>query len=137
VENLLIFAQGQLVLVLLLAVMVFLFLRHESAKGGAKLTCAQLVHEANSTNAVLLDVRDTHEFDEGHIVNSINIPHTKVASNLQQLEKHRDKKIVVIDKLGQHSSAVVKALAEKEFTAVRIGGGIAEWKQDNLPLIKK
>lgn len=136
-ENVLIFAQEQFVLVILLVVLIFLFLRHEAAKGGEKLSCSQVVAATNAGEAVLLDVRDSSEFDAGHIVDSIHIPHAKVAGSIQQLEKHRDKKIIVIDKMGQHSGSVVKTLVEKEFTAVRMGGGIAEWQQDNLPLVKK
>ena len=135
-ENALIFLQEQFILVIPLVVLVFLLLRHESAKGGQKLSCAQLIQAANGDNAILLDVRDTAEFDEGHIVDAINMPHAKVAASLQQLEKYRTKQVIVIDKLGQHSAAVVKTLAEKGFEAVRLGGGIAEWQQDNLPLVK-
>jgi rhodanese-related sulfurtransferase len=136
VENALIFVQEQFLLVIPLVVLVFLLFRHESAKGGQKLSCAQLIQAANGDNAVLLDVRDVAEFEEGHIVESVHIPHAKVAGSLQQLEKYRAKQVIVIDKLGQHSAAVVKTLAEKGFTAVRLGGGIAEWQQDNLPLVK-
>lgn len=135
-ENVLIFAQEQFVLVILLVVLIFLSLRYEAAKSGEKLSCSQVVIAANNGEAVLLDVRDSSEFDAGHIVDSIHIPHAKVANSLQQLEKYRDKKIIVIDKMGQHSGSVVKTLVEKEFTAVRMGGGIAEWQQDNLPLVK-
>lgn len=135
-ENALIFVQEQFLLVIPLIALVFLLLRHEGAKGGQKLSCSQLIQAANANNALLLDVRDTAEYDAGHIVDAINIPHAKVAAGIQQLEKYRDKQIIVIDKLGQHSAAVVKTLTEKEFTAVRLGGGLAEWQQDNLPLVK-
>ena len=120
-ENALIFVQDQFLLVIPLVALVFLLLRHEGAKGGQKLSCSQLIQAANADNAILLDVRDTAEFDAGHIVDAINIPHAKVAGSVSQLEKYRNKQIIVIDKLGQHSAAVVKALVAKEFTAVRLG----------------
>lgn len=135
-ENALIFAQEQFVLVISLAALVFLFIRHESAKGGQKLSCPEVVHAVNTDKAILLDVRDAKEFDEGHIVDAINVPHTKIKDSLKVLEKHRAKQIIVIDKLGQHSGPVVKQLTEKGFDVVRLGGGIADWKQENLPLVK-
>ena len=135
-ENLLIFAQEQFVLVIALVLLIFLLVRSESAKGGEKLSCPQVVQAVNAEKALLLDVRDVKEFEGGHIVDSIHIPHAKVADSLQVLEKHRDMKIIVVDKAGQHSGAVVKLLTEKEFTAARLGGGIADWTQDNLPLVK-
>ena len=130
------FAQEQFVIIIALAAIVFLFMRHETAKGGEKLSCSQVVAAVNADEAVLLDVRDTKEYDAGHIVNAINIPHAKVADNIKVLEKHRQKKIIVIDKMGQHSAAVVKTLVANNFTAVRLGAGISDWQQDNLPLVK-
>ncbi len=135
-ENFLLFAQEQFVLIISLGALIFLFVRAETAKGGEKLSCSQVVQEVNTEKAVLLDVRESKEFEAGHIVDSINIPHTKISDSLKKLEKYRLKKIIVVDKLGQHSGPVVKQLTEKGFTVVRLGGGIGEWQQDNLPLVK-
>ena len=135
-ENVLAFAQQQFVLVGSLMALIFLFIRHESAKGGAKFSVQQMIQAVNSGNAVLLDVREAKEFDQGHIVDAINIPHTKVVDSLKVLEKHRKKQLIVIDKLGQQSGAVVKTLSENGFQVVRLGGGIGEWQQQSLPLVK-
>ena len=135
-ENLFIFAEQQLVLIIGFVVLVFLFLRHESSKGGEKLSCQQVVRAVNSGDGILLDVRDSKEYDAGHLVDSIHIPHAKVADSIKKIEKYQDKQIIVVDKMGQHSSAVVKQLAEKGFTVARLGGGISEWQQDGLPLVK-
>jgi rhodanese-related sulfurtransferase len=136
VENALIFAQEQFVIIISLTAIVFLFIRYETSKGGEKLSCPQVVAAVNADEAILLDVRDTKEYDAGHIVNAINIPHAKVADSLKVLEKYRQKKIIVVDKMGQQSAAVVKTLIANDFTAERLGGGITEWQQDSLPLVK-
>ncbi len=135
-ENFLAFAQEQFVLIICLGALIFLFIRHETAKGGEKLSTQQLTQAVNSGDAVLLDVRDSKEFDAGHIVEAINIPHAKVNDSLKQLEKYRQKQIIVIDKLGQHSGPVVKSLTAQGFNVVRLGGGIGEWQQQSLPLVK-
>lgn len=135
-ETLLIFAQEQVALVIAFIAMIVLFIRHESAKGGAKLSCPQVVQAINSGESVVLDVREAKDFEQGHIANAIHIPHSKVSGQLQRLSKYRQKQIIVADNVGQHSGAVVKALAAAEFQSVRLGGGIAEWKQNNLPLVK-
>jgi rhodanese-related sulfurtransferase len=111
VENALIFAQEQFVIIISLTAIVFLFIRYETSKGGEKLSCPQVVAAVNADEAILLDVRDTKEYDAGHIVNAINIPHAKVADSL-------------------------KVLIANDFTAERLGGGITEWQQDSLPLVK-
>jgi len=136
VENIVVFAQEQFVIVIALAAVVFLFIRHEASKGGEKLSCLQVVAAVNADEAIILDVRDAKEYEAGHIVNAIHISHAKVVDSLKMLEKHRSKTIIVVDKMGQHSAAVIKTLTANEFTAVRLGGGVAEWQQDNLPLVK-
>lgn len=136
-ENLFLFLEQQYVLVISLGALLFLFYRHESARGGAKLTCQEVIKAVNSDQSVLLDVRETKEYDAGHIVDSIHIPHGKVKDSIKQLEKHRQKQIIVVDKMGQHSGEVVKTLKAQEFDVVRLRGGITEWQQDNLPLVKE
>ncbi|ODS23356.1 hypothetical protein AB835_09375 [Candidatus Endobugula sertula] len=135
-ENLLVFVQQHVLLVIVLVAFVFLLFRHESKSSGQKLSCQQVVRAINAGQAVLLDVRDAKEFYTGHLVDAINIPHSKVANSLKVLDKHRQKQIIVIDKMGQHAGAVVKTLTANDFDAVRLGGGVSEWQQDNLPLVK-
>ncbi|MGS2717349.1 rhodanese-like domain-containing protein [Eionea flava] len=135
-EDIIVFAQQQFVIIIALTAVIFLLIRHEGSKGGEKLSCLQVVGAVNKDDAVIVDVRETKEFDDGHIVNAIHIPHAKIADSVKVLEKHRQKKIIVVDKMGQHSAAVVKTLEANEFTVARLSGGITEWKQDNLPLVK-
>ncbi len=135
-ENLFLFLEQQYVLVISLGVSIFLFMRHESARGGAKLSCQEVIQAVNKEQSVLLDVRDAKEYEVGHIVDSIHIPHGKVSDSLKKLEKHRKKKIIVVDKMGQHAGEVVKTLKAQSFDVVRLRGGINEWQQENLPLVK-
>lgn len=135
-ENVLIFVQQQYLLFGGLAVLIYLFMRHESVKGGRKLSCAQVVQSINSDSAIVLDVRETKEFDGGHIVDSVNLPHGKIAESIKVIEKYRQKQIIVADAVGQHSAAVVKTLTAEGFDVVRLGGGVSEWQHENLPLVK-
>lgn len=130
------FLQQEFLLFGALAVLVFLFFRRESAQGGDKLSLGQVVQAMNSDKAVLLDIRETKEFNNGHVANAINIVHSKVEGNLTVLDKHREKQIIVADKMGQHAAAVTKMLAQKGFNVARMRGGMSEWTQEGLPLVK-
>src|SRR5690606_21113732 len=90
----------------------------------------------NNGEAVLLDVREKKEFDSGHIVDSINIAYTKLKDRTDELDKHKERTIVVVDKLGQHAGAAGKILKDKGFNVARLQGGISEWNGQNLPLVK-
>jgi rhodanese-related sulfurtransferase len=131
------FLMQQWVLTGALITCVFLLLNHESRKGGEKLSPQQLVNRVNRDQAVVVDVRDAKEFAKGHIVDALNVPHSKVADHLGELEKHKSQPIILVCKMGQHSSAVGKVLAEKGFEKVyRLGGGLVEWQNLQLPLVK-
>ena len=109
----------------------------EGRKGGATINTSQLTTSVNSNQAVIVDVRDSKEFSTGHIVNAINIPSTKLAERMKELEKHRDKPIIIVDKMGQHASAAGKALKKAGFEQVlRLQGGMQTWTGENLPLVK-
>ena len=135
-ENVFLFLEQQYVLVISLGVLIFLFMRHESARGGAKLSCQEVIQAVNAEKSVVLDVRDAKEYEAGHIVDSLHIPHAKVSDSLKKLEKHRQKQVIIVDKMGQHAGEVVKTLKAQNFDVVRLRGGISEWQQENLPLVK-
>jgi rhodanese-related sulfurtransferase len=92
----------------------------------------------NRQGAVVVDVREKKEFDTGHIVDSINIPLAKLKQRLSELRKHKEKPVVVVCKLGQHSGDAAKTLQESGYAEVfRLSGGITEWKAQSLPLVQK
>lgn len=120
-----------------LAVAVGMLWYHESRKSGQSLTPQQAINLVNSEDGVFLDLRESGEYGKGHIVNSLNIPATKLDGRLAELEKYRDKPVVLVCKMGQHSGASGKKLREQGFLKVfRMGGGMMEWGQQQLPLVK-
>ncbi len=119
-----------------LAVLVAAFLTVESRKGGPKVSFHQATRLLNSDEAIVLDVRDASEYKAGHIVEAVNIPHAVLDKRSSELEKHKTKQIIIVDKMGQHAGAAGKILREKGYNVVRLQGGISEWTQQNLPLVK-
>lgn len=132
-----IFIGQQWMLVSLLAVLVFLYVRLEIKRGGENISVHQLTHLVNRENALVLDVREHSEFNEGHLVDAINIPFSKITERLHELDKHKTQPIIIIDKMGQHSGTVGRQLLEAGFRAMRLEGGMTEWRGSNLPLVRK
>jgi rhodanese-related sulfurtransferase len=108
------------------------------AKTGAKSVSTQeAVMLINRKDGVLLDIRDKKEFDAGHIVDAISMPSTKLASHLTELEKYKSRPVIVVCRMGQHSGDACKTLEGAGFTeVVRLQGGMAEWRGQNLPVIQ-
>lgn len=134
--DLLVFVTQEWLLVTTLIVLIYLYAWRERIKSGRPLSPNQVTLLVNQGNAVLVDLRDNAEFKAGHIVGSLNIPHAKLTKESTELASYKDKTIVLIDKIGQHAGAVGRFLGKEGFEVRRLGGGIAEWQAQNLPLIK-
>jgi rhodanese-related sulfurtransferase len=132
-----IFISEQWLLVSLLLVLVYGFAMLERSRGGKPLTPAQVVAELNAERAVLLDVRDAKEYAGGHIHGALHIPHSKVANQLHELNKYREKTIILACKMGQSAAATGKLLTKQGYTVRRLGGGMMEWGNQGMPVVTK
>ena len=91
---------------------------------------------ANSEDAVFVDIRDSKDFNAGHIANAVNIPFSALASRMNELDKYKDKPLILVCKSGQTVNMAGKTLREKGFNAVRMSGGMMEWSNQNLPVVR-
>jgi rhodanese-related sulfurtransferase len=109
----------------------------EGRKGGRGVTVQELVRMVNHESAVVVDLRDRKEFSSGHIAGAINVPYASLASRKDELKSHQDKPVILVCKIGQHASAAGSQLIKEGFSDVRrLSGGMAEWLNANLPLVK-
>lgn len=128
-------AQQWMLVAALLAVIVMLIM-HESRKSGPSLSPQQAINMVNGEDGVFLDLREAAEFKKGHIVGAINIPSAKLSTRLVELEKYKDKPIVLVCKMGQQSSAAGKQLKAENYTKVyKMTGGMMEWTNLQLPTV--
>lgn len=55
----------------------------------------------NKEDAVIVDLRQRDDFRKGHIAGSINLLPSEIkANNVGELEKHKDKPVIVVDSSG-------------------------------------
>ena len=120
----------------LLAVIVMLIL-HEGRKSGPSLSPQQAINVVNSEDGVFIDLRDAAEFKKGHIVNASNIPSAKLPARLVELEKFKDKPIIVVCAMGMTSKRTASQMLKAGFEkVVTLKGGINAWQGANLPTTK-
>lgn len=119
----------------LLAVIVMLVL-HESRRSGPSVSPQQAINLVNAEDGLFLDLRDAGDFKQGHIVGAVNIPATKLGDRMAELEKYRDKPIVLVCKMGQQSGAAGKQLKAANYEKVyKMTGGMMEWGNLQLPTV--
>jgi len=135
------FATNNLILVSALAVITALIIKTEI---GLKLTNIQQlnVNEAvrlmNDNDVVVLDVRESNEYNTGHIRDSIHIPMTSLVKRLTELDKFKNKQILAYCRSGSRSNSACRTLNKQGFENVsNLAGGIMSWSNANLPVTKK
>lgn len=132
-----VFISEQWILVSILMVLIYAFAFLERVKGGKPISAHEVTAMINSDQAVLVDLRDVKEYQEGHIAGSLHIPISKLPGRISELEKYREKVVILTDKLGQHAGTAGKNLSKQGFQVRRLRGGIGEWMGQGLPLVKK
>lgn len=114
-----------------------MFLFYERRKSGKAVTPAQATALINKENAVIVDIRPKKEWSTGHITNAKHIPLGDLDRRMDELNKYRQRPVIVVCNLGQSSGAATRKLKEEGFeNAVRLSGGITEWKAQSLPVVK-
>lgn len=132
------FVANHWILSTLFVVLLVLLLTTESRKAGKSLSNQELVMLLNKDQAVVVDLRDKKEFGEGHITGSINIPFANLKDRAVELQKYKDKQIVLVDKMGQHTGLAGKILRAAGYQDIRrLAGGVTEWRNANMPLVKR
>ena len=93
----------------------------------------------NYKDGLVLDVREGSEYDSGHIPNSKHIPADKLEERLHELEKFKEKPIVLIHRSGVNTTGKAGSILRSHgFAHVHdLGGGIDAWRQAHLPIVKK
>ena len=79
-------------------------------------------------NVSIIDVRETYEFEEGHIENAINIPLGLIPNNIEKV-KAMTQPIVVYCRSGNRSGMALQLLKQAGIQEVYNGGGIFQMMQ--------
>ena len=83
----------------------------------------------NLEHVYIIDVREESEYNEGHLINSYNIP-LSVLTNIQNETISLDAKIIVYCRSGNRSKTAQERLKELGYTNVYDMGGIIDWPYD-------
>jgi DMSO/TMAO reductase YedYZ molybdopterin-dependent catalytic subunit/rhodanese-related sulfurtransferase/glyoxylase-like metal-dependent hydrolase (beta-lactamase superfamily II) len=94
---------------------------------------ARAANSMLDNGAVLLDVREPHEWQTGHAPQAILIPMGQVQHHRHELPD--TKRIIVVCRSGGRSAAITDALRAHGHEAVNLTGGMCAWTAAGLPVI--
>ncbi len=85
---------------------------------------------------VLLDVRELHEWKEGHIPGAVHVPRGSLESQIEQTLPDRAGPVIVYCAGGSRSAFAAKTLGELGYEAVyNLAGGYTDWKRNGFPTV--
>jgi len=137
-EQIIEFSINNPLLVSAFVILLVLIAFNESRAAGNSVGVAEAVRLINREEAITLDIRDRKNFTQGHIAGSINIPTASLDTRIQELDKYKEKKILVVCNTGTSAGAAIAKLQKAGFEQVlRLKGGIMQWQSDSMPMVKK
>ncbi len=125
----------------LLGVLVMLIkaeLDHQANKGllASASMATRLMN--NNDDVLIIDIRAVVEYNNGHIKGAKNIPLSEFASGIDGYAKFKDKPVLIYCNSGNTTTRAIKLLKKAGFAKINnLEGGIAAWKEANMPLSKK
>jgi rhodanese-related sulfurtransferase len=87
---------------------------------------------ARDPHVQIVDVREQHERDAGHIEGSRHIPLLELAGAAGTLD--RDRPVVAYCRVGARSEMAAQALRAAGFEAYTVVGGLVRWAEEGRPL---
>jgi rhodanese-related sulfurtransferase len=107
-------------------------------QGLKELSPAQAVPWINDPDAVVVDISSVADFNKGHIVDARNIQASRLTDPDAEIQKLKDKKLLLVCKSGQ--SAVPAAVSLVKMGAKDVAvlkGGMSQWHSDQFPVTTK
>jgi rhodanese-related sulfurtransferase len=86
---------------------------------------------------VVLDVRTSAEYADGHIPGAINIPNDDLGKRIAELATARDSDIVVYCRTGPRATQAIGVLQKQGFKRVyHLAGDYTRWSEEKRPVVK-
>ncbi len=95
-------------------------------------------HEVESDGALLVDVREPHEWDEAHVAGAKLVPLATVAERIEELAPDRSQRVILFCRVGNRSARAADSLHDElgYQNVASVAGGIEAWRSAGLPVIE-
>ena len=97
-----------------------------------RLSSRQVAELAPTDQITLVDVREPHEYEAGHISGARHIPFASLSANAERID--RKLPVVFYCRSGGRSSVATQAFRASGFDAHDMTGGLLDWVSEGLPV---
>ncbi len=94
------------------------------------------VSKLNTSNPIIVDVREAGEFNKGHIADAIHIPAGSIESQIKKIELYKKDDVIVVCHTGTRSASICATLTKMGFENIFLmTGGMQSWEENKLPIV--
>ncbi len=82
---------------------------------------------------IIIDVREPHEYNSGHLENAINIPRGDITEKIDTIlsDENKNSQVLIYCASGNRSALAASAIKNKGFTnVISMTGGYIQWKRE-------
>ena len=100
--------------------------------GHTRMVDARTAKRLADDGAVLIDVRERSEWDEGHAPGAIHIPYEQLGARMGEIPRGRE--VVIYCASGIRSSLAASVIERSGASATNVRGGFISWRGAGLPV---
>jgi rhodanese-related sulfurtransferase len=92
--------------------------------------------DRQQAGAVIIDVRELEEWQEGHIPGALHIPLGSLSARVNEIDRNRE--VIIVCRSGTRSGRAVAALMQAGYPQVaNLSGGMIAWVRLHLPVTRR
>ncbi len=100
-----------------------------------EITTAEAADRLRAGGVTLVDVREQHEWDAGHLDAAVLVPKSRLASSIEDAVPDRSAPLILYCGVGQRSLVATRALKSMGYAdVVSMAGGIEAWRREGRPV---
>jgi sulfur-carrier protein adenylyltransferase/sulfurtransferase len=101
-----------------------------------ELDVAEAREEIDRGDAVLLDTREPHEYEDSHLEGATLVPPATVSERISELVPDRSQRVILYCRVGNRSARAADQLQSLGYENVaNVAGGIEAWQELGLPVV--
>ena len=132
-----VFISDNFLAVLVLLSLITIFIIYEKRKGGVKVDTSEMTRLINKGDPYVYDLRSAAEYGTGSVAGALNLQPSNLVKQDVLFKASEEDCIILICKTGTTSSKSAGELKKQGFTNVNVlSGGMTNWTQSGMPLVK-
>lgn len=118
--------------------MIIFFEYQRMFSGIKQLSAIEATRLQNDEDAIFVDVREDSEYKAGHILGARHIPISNFDKRMTELEKSKEKPLIVYCATGARASKAAGKLRKSNFESIyTLAGGMGGWEKASMPVSTK